>query len=228
MLHDPYTWHRVTIIDRVVESPHAVSIRTTLPTPYPFRPGQHAVVKVPLSNGTHSVRQYSFASSPHSAELWFTIVRSRGGAVSSWFVDTSRIGDHLEISQPFLGPLCQPLLSQQRVCMIAGGSGIVPIMSHLRDLRIAGADTSLTILYSTRSTEQCFQSELTPTRSHEIIIRRETDRDKRFIPDEIAAHLAPSDKVLICGSRSFVTAMRQTAEMVVPPTHISCEAFSLT
>ncbi|MFZ1812257.1 MAG: FAD-binding oxidoreductase [Candidatus Saccharimonadales bacterium] len=227
MILDPYTWHDATIAERTYESPDAVSLRVSLPSSYRYRPGQHAIVKLVLPDGTSTLRQYSFASSPRSGTVWLTIVRSPGGVVSSWAIDKAAVGDRLEVSQPFQGPLCQFVNPLRHVTMIAGGSGVVPIMSHLRDLRLRQQSTPITVLYSCRSAARCFETELVASAPHETIIRRETDLTTRFSPSEITAHITDDTTVFICGSRGFVTAMRDVVYKASPTTPIFAEAFSL-
>lgn len=228
MLLDPYTWHRVRIRQLVRESTDAVSFRVDVPPDYHYASGQHAIVRAQLPDGSMPMRQYSFSSSPLSGELWFTVVRTPDGMLSTWCVRDANIGGIIEISQPFNGPLAVHPTPGQRICMIGGGSGIAPLMSHLRTLRLDdGHHTDITLLYSTRSTSGCFAAELAP-RPHETIIRRETDMAGRFTDDELCSYAKDCDAVYICGSRQFVMAMRQALEPVIPSENVLSEAFSLT
>ena len=226
MILDPYTWHRLAITTVVRESPQAVSIAVQRPPGYDFAPGQHAVVRVTLPSGGRLMRQYSFASAPSDNTLWFTVIKTADGAVSTWFVDAATPGDRIEISQPFTGPLAQDLSIVTRCTLIAGGSGIAPIMSHLRTLRTLPKPPQVSLLYTTRRDTQCYKDELL-AHAHETIDGRLTDISPRFDPDEIRQATSGANVVLVCGSRQFVAQLRRILDPVVASDRIYSEAFSL-
>ena len=224
MLIEAYKFQTVRIVRIVREAEKAVSIQLERPVGYNFAPGQHAVVRVQLPDGIKLVRQYSFSSAPDSATICLTIVQEGDGIVSTWFNQTAMVGDTVELSQPFTGPLVQKL-PRTKVCMIAGGSGIAPLMSHLQ-LRRSAKFFNTVLLYSTRTDELCFVSKLTPLPGESIEIRL-TDRAPRFTPEEILHSIQGTDQILICGSRPFVLAMRAICEAQSPADKIHIEAFSL-
>lgn len=226
MILDPYTWHRLAITTVVRESPQAVSIAVQRPPDYDFAPGQHAVVRVALPGEGHLMRQYSFASAPSDNTLWFTVIKTADGAVSTWFVDTAKQGDRIEISQPFTGPLAQDLSTATHCALIAGGSGVAPIMSHLRTLRSLPKPPQVSLLYTTRGDAQCYKDELL-AQAHETIDVRLTDISPRFNPDEILQAASGANVVLVCGSRQFVTELRRVLDPIVASDRIYSEAFSL-
>ncbi len=225
MLVETYDFRPVRIEELVREAPNAVSVRLSTVMDYHFLAGQHAIVRVTLPDGTKLVRQYSYASAPSSGEIWLTIVQEPQGEVSTWFTGTAQVGTIIEISPPYNGPLVQKT-PRGKLCMIAGGSGIVPLMSHLRQLRLSKAETNIAVLYSTRSNERCFLEELSPLANEHITIRL-TDNEPRFSPEEILAAIDGTEEVFICGSRPFVIAMRKLSEQKLPQKAIHCEAFSL-
>lgn len=223
MLIDPYRFQPVKIERIVRESERAVSVCLELPNGYVFEPGQHAVVRVTMPSGAKLVRQYSFSAPVSSGKLWLTVVQEPDGQVSTWFTETAKAGDTVEVSHPFTGPLVQKY-PYERICMIAGGSGIAPLMAHIRVLR--QTKTPFTLLYSTRSDERCFKDELTPLPGEKIIIRL-TDTESRFNEEEITRELTKNSTVFICGSRPFAITMRGYCETVVPANKVYSEAFSL-
>lgn len=227
MLIDPYSWNTVRITNIVRESPDAVTLVTELPTDYTFRPGQHAIVRVTLKDGTQRLRQYSFAHSSHQHELHFTITRSPGGEVSSWCIDHATTKSILDISQPFTGPLDHDLSGYLRIGMVAGGSGVVPIMSHLRTLRHDNSQATIRLLYSTTSLQRCYASELAESNKNEHVLVRLTDTETRFTTSEIVHRMNDCDVILLCGSRQFVTAVQKICHDAYPGTPILAEAFSL-
>jgi ferredoxin-NADP reductase len=227
MLIDPYSWNTVRITNIVRESPDAVTLVTELPADYTFRPGQHAIVRVTLKDGSQRLRQYSFAHGPHGHELFFTITRSPGGEVSGWCIDHATTKSTIDISQPFTGPLDHDLSGYHRIGMIAGGSGIVPMMSQLHTLRHNNSRTNLNVLYSTVSAQRCYVSDLVNSRKDEHIHLRLTDTEPRFSPAEVLEQMKDCGIVLICGSRQFVTSMQGICHEAYPDTPTLAEAFSL-
>jgi len=111
--------------------------------------------------------------------------------------------------------------------LIAGGSGIAPLMSHLRGLRDRQTATPVTLLYSTRRSAACYIAELQTPRHNETIIIRYTDQAPRLTERDITQHLRKNSRVFICGSKSFVDVMRTYVSTKLPPEHIFSESFSL-
>lgn len=223
MLIDPYQFQTTGIEQIVRQATNAVSVQLTMPNGYTFELGQHAVLRVTMPDGSKLVRQYSFSAPTDTHELWFTIVKEPEGQVSSWFTDMAKAGDAVELSHPFTGSLVQENTRGQ-ICMIAGGSGIAPLIGFVRKLR--AEQTSFALLYSTRSNERCYEKELTPLPGEDITVRL-TDKAPRFSEPEIVNKLSADSHVFICGSRPFVLAMRSYCETIVPSDQIYSEAFSL-
>lgn len=224
MLLDPYQFQEVTISNIVHEAPEAVSITLTVPAGYHFVSGQHAVVRVSV-NGTKLTRQYSFSSAPSSKELRLTIVKTPGGAVSSWFIDRAKVGDVVEISKPFTGPLVQKN-PRDKICMIAGGSGIAPLMSILRENRLQPHPFPVQLLYTTRSTRRCFAEELARSAVHETIVVHISDT-ARFSPDVLKDTMDGCTMVYVCGSRHFVKYIQDWCKKARPSIIVYSEAFTL-
>jgi ferredoxin-NADP reductase len=223
MLIDPYQFQPTTIEAIIHEAKNAVSVKLATPPGYTFELGQHAVLRVTMPDGSRLVRQYSFSAPQATNELWFTVVKEPDGQVSGWFTDMAKVGDIIEISHPFTGPLVHKN-TRGDICMIAGGSGIAPLIGFVRQYRSEG--TPFTLLYSTRNDELCYKDELLPLPGEAILVRL-TDKESRFTHEDITRSLAATTTVLLCGSRPFVLAMREHCERIVSPTQILSEAFSL-
>ncbi len=226
MIIDPYTWQRVIIRRVIRESTHAVTLEVDRPRDYDYSPGQHAIMRLPLPGGQTIMRQYSYASAPFQPRLTFTIVQTPHGTASTWCNQQAHVGDTIEISQAFSGPLCHDFNQDSRYLMIAGGSGIAPLMSHIRQLRQATTPTSFTLLYSTRRDRRCFTDELAPRPSETIIVHC-TDTAPRLTPRDIHEYVPTATVVMICGSRGFVETMESSVKTLAPDLPILSEAFSL-
>lgn len=227
MIIDPYTWHDVKIMTIIREADQAVSLRLSMPDDYTFLPGQHAILRVTLPDNTSLMRQYSFASTPLSGEAWLSIVQTPGGQVSTWLVKNAHVGDKLQLSQPFAGPLQVEAITQpDRLCLIAGGSGIAPLMSILRHRRACKLyQTSL--IYSTRTNQQCYQQELRTIHPDEQITIRNTTNQARLNQHDIENICKRGKVVLVCGSRQFVNEIETMCSKLKPKPKLYSEAFSL-
>lgn len=111
-------------------------------------------------NGKQQIRQYSLTrSSDQSRHLEFAAKRVDGGQVSNYLADHIQVGDELTIMGR---PRCEFGLSGNhgKKLLIAGGVGITPIISMLRDLKTSGTQ-DVTLLYFNRSpSEIIFQQEI--------------------------------------------------------------------
>ncbi len=96
-----------------------------------FLPGQHLQVYVEIDGVRHS-RSYSLTNAPQAGgRIEFAVKRVPDGVVSTWLHQQVKVGDCLEVGQAFGStslPTSDPLL------LIAGGSGITPVLSWLRVL----------------------------------------------------------------------------------------------
>src|SRR5690242_4432641 len=95
-------------------------------------PGQHIDIRLTADDGYRAERSYSIASPPEDKLLTITVERVKDGEVSSYLLDELRVGDGLE----FRGPVGRYFIWTGSVggpiCLIAGGTGITPLMAMLR------------------------------------------------------------------------------------------------
>ncbi len=126
----------VRVTDRIQETPEAVSL--VLDAELPYRPGQFLTVRVPSSSGAGGeARCYSLAGSPHAGDpLRITVKRVPGGLGSGWLCQDVGIGDELEILPP-AGTFTPPDLDRD-LLLVAGGSGITPVLSVAKSALLAG------------------------------------------------------------------------------------------
>ncbi|MBR0911637.1 ferredoxin reductase [Bradyrhizobium japonicum] len=114
-------------------------------------PGQHVDIRLTAEDGYQAERSYSIASPPEEQLLTFTVDRVEDGEVSPYLLDELRVGDVLE----FRGPIGRHFIwSQARggpICLIAGGTGITPLMAMLRHRKRSRSYVPATLIYSARS-----------------------------------------------------------------------------
>ena len=115
------------------------------------RAGQHVDVRLTAEDGYQAQRSYSIASAPEDPRLAITVELLPDGEVSSYLVGELRPGDPLELRGPIGGYFVWEARMGGPLLLVAGGSGIVPLMSMLRHREAAGATVGARLVYSSRS-----------------------------------------------------------------------------
>jgi ferredoxin-NADP reductase len=155
-------WQIATLTDVRAETAKVKSFKLSLPDWTPHRAGQHYDVRLTAADGYQTQRSYSIASEPERrGEVDLTVERIEDGEVSSYMHDVLIKGDKLEVRGPIGGYFVWEASMREPLLLIAGGSGIVPLMSMLRHRRAAGARNPTRLLYSSRTFEDIiFRDEL--------------------------------------------------------------------
>ncbi|TDE26830.1 ferredoxin--NADP reductase [Actinomadura sp. 6K520] len=114
---------------------------------FSYRPGQFLTVRVPSGEGW-AARCYSLCSSPLTDDrLKVTVKRVDGGLGSNWICDNVTAGDVLEVLRP--AGTFTPSSLDDDLLLVAGGSGITPVMSILKSC-LAGGGGKIALLYANR------------------------------------------------------------------------------
>jgi ferredoxin-NADP reductase len=113
--------------------------------------GQHVDVRLTAPDGYSAVRSYSIASAPnHESRVGITVERLSNGEVSPYLTQEVAVGDQLELRGPIGGWFVWRTEQTEPIQLIAGGSGIVPLMSMIRSRVSAGSTAPFRLLYSVR------------------------------------------------------------------------------
>ena len=130
----------------------------------PHRAGQHYDIRLTAEDGYRAQRSYSIASEPQrEGEIDLTVELIENGEVSTFLHQSAVTGDRLEVRGPIGGYFVWEAVQGGPLLLIAGGSGVVPLMSMLRYRAAAHANVPTRLLYSSRSFD-------------DIIYRDELDR----------------------------------------------------
>jgi ferredoxin-NADP reductase len=87
--------------------------------------------------------------------------RIEDGEVSPYLTDELRAGDGLELRGPIGGWFAWEAREGGPLLLVAGGSGIAPLMAMIRHRQAVGNDTPVRLLFSSRSYEDVmFREEL--------------------------------------------------------------------
>src|SRR3954469_1798710 len=122
--------------------------------------GQHVDVRLTASDGYSAVRSYSIASAPNSERrVELTVERLPNGEVSPYLTQELAVGDRLELRGPIGGWFVWRTEQTEPIQLIAGGSGIVPLMAMIRSRALAGSTAPFRLLYSVREPEAVFYRE---------------------------------------------------------------------
>ncbi len=145
------SWQGGTVQDIRQETAAAVSIAIDLPGWAGHRPGQHVDVRLTAEDGYSAERSYSIASAPEPGRLELTVQRLAGGEVSPYLAGTLQPGYPFELRGPIGGWFVWDSARPGPVLLVAGGSGVVPLMSMIRSRAPAGSHAPFQLLYSVRS-----------------------------------------------------------------------------
>jgi ferredoxin-NADP reductase len=120
------------------------------------RPGQHVDVRLTAEDGYQSQRSYSIASAPRAGSIDLAVERIDDGEVSPYLAQDMQPGDVLELRGPLGGWFVWDVADGGPLWLIAGGSGVVPLMAMLRGRAAAGSDVPARLLLSARAERDVF------------------------------------------------------------------------
>jgi ferredoxin-NADP reductase len=148
-------WRVATVAQVRQETPRARTLTLAVPGWRGHRPGQHVDVRLVADDGYQAQRSYSIASAPEEAAVALTVDRLDDGEVSPYLCDVLRPGDGLEVRGPIGGYFVWDLAQGGPLFLVAGGSGIAPLMAMLRHHALADAaartNVPIRLLYSART-----------------------------------------------------------------------------
>jgi ferredoxin-NADP reductase len=157
-------WRLATVVDVVTETPRARTLVLDVPDWPGHRAGQHVDVRLTADDGYQAQRSFSIASPPEDARIALTVQRLEDGEVSPYLTDVLRAGDRLELRGPIGGYFVWEAALGGPLLLVAGGSGIVPLMAMLRhratalvaESMQARHDVPARLLYSARRWDDVF------------------------------------------------------------------------
>jgi ferredoxin-NADP reductase len=147
-------WQIATIQRIRQETPRVKTFTLALPARLPHRAGQHYDIRLTAPDGYQAQRSYSIASEPERREeIDLTVERIEDGEVSTYLHDVLIPGDQIEVRGPIGGYFVWEASMPDPLLLIAGGSGVVPLMSMIRHRRAAKSMMPTRLLYSSRKAE---------------------------------------------------------------------------
>jgi len=145
-------WQVATATAIRPETPRVKTFTFALPEWMPHRAGQHYDLRLTAEDGYQAQRSYSVASPPERrGEVDLTVERVEDGEVSTHLHEVLVAGDRLEMRGPIGGHFVWDAVRSEPLLLVAGGSGIVPLMSMLRHRLAAEANNPACLIYSSRT-----------------------------------------------------------------------------
>ncbi|HEY6469964.1 MAG TPA: ferredoxin reductase [Candidatus Dormibacteraeota bacterium] len=155
-------WRTAEVSELIGETAHARTVVMTVPGWPGHRAGQHLDVRLTADDGYQAQRSYSIASPPETGErVVITVERIDDGEVSPFLAGDLRVGDKLELRGPIGGYFVWDVSLGGPLLLIAGGSGVCPLMAMLRHRAARESAVPSRLLYSSRSQDDViYRSEL--------------------------------------------------------------------
>ncbi len=211
-------WQITTVIADEWQSPTSRSLRLALSEPFDALPGQHIDIRLTAEDGYSTARTYSLSDVRETRTVEVTIEKMPDGEVSPYLVDVIEVGEPLEISGPNGGWFTWNAADSSPVQLIAGGSGIAPLMAMLRSREVLAPATEFGLVYSVRSPDQVYYAtefaQLSDHRrldvylAHTRIAPEGVNRPAvRLTAAELSSWSIPPERgpmVFICGPNGFV------------------------
>jgi ferredoxin-NADP reductase len=238
----PLEWQIATITAIRPETPNVKTFTLTLPQWLPHRAGQHYDIRLTAPDGYQAQRSYSIASAPErTGEIELTVERLEDGEVSSYLHDVLVVGDQIEMRGPIGGYFVWEAGLGGPLLLIAGGSGVVPLMAMLRHRAAASSAVPTRLLYSSRTpADVIYRDELETLQAANsglAIVHTFTREQppgwrgyaRRIDPPmlrEVIGPLGQAPQTYICGPTLLVEgAANGLAQLGVPPAQIRTERF---
>ncbi|MGZ3624238.1 MAG: FAD-binding oxidoreductase, partial [Ktedonobacteraceae bacterium] len=144
-------WQPGAVIETQMETAQTKSLVLAVPNWIGHQAGQHVDVRLTAEDGYQAQRSYSIASPPEeTGHITLTVERLEDGEVSPYLVDELRVGDKLELRGPIGGYFVWEVHLGGPLLLVAGGSGIVPLMAMIRHRQRVRSHVATHLIYSSR------------------------------------------------------------------------------
>jgi len=239
-------WQIASITDIKLETAKIKTFTLALPAWTRHRAGQHYDLRLTAEDGYQTQRSYSIASEPErEGEVDITVERINDGEASTYLHDVLIKGDRIEARGPIGGYFVwEAGLSPAPLLLIAGGSGVVPLMSMIRHRAALRAKNPTALLYSARAFEEIiYYNELEKLRQansglqifHTLTRAQPADwkgyarRIDQEMLREVASPLGGAVQVFICGPTLMVeSAANGLVKIGIDSNQIRTERFGPT
>jgi ferredoxin-NADP reductase len=223
------TWCHGEVVEVEHPRPDAVILRLRVRDQPAFLPGQHYMIKLTADDGYSASRSYSVASAPDEDLLEFYVERLDDGEVSPYLAEDVEVGDRLQLRGPiggwFVWDGTAPAVG------IGGGTGVVPLVSMLREAGRHDLTDRLRLVAVARTFAELPYADELATGGATIALTREPTSDGRaagrLLDLDLEALVRPEATYYLCGSPGFAESASRllTEDLDVPPGAIRVERF---
>ena len=236
------TWHVADVVEVTAETPRVKTIAFDVPGWPGHRAGQHVDVRLTAEDGYQAQRSYSIASAPNGSGIELTVERLDDGEVSPYLTDELRPGDQLELRGPVGGYFVwEPSLGGP-LLLLAGGSGVVPLMAMIRLRAQSGSDADARLVFSSRGWDDIiYRQELEQLSGDGVTVVHTLTRSQppdwngyaRRVDAAMLAAVGPAPgerpHVYVCGPTPFVEGVATAlVQLGHEPDRIKTERFGPT
>jgi ferredoxin-NADP reductase len=144
------TWRVAEVVQIEGETATARTLGFQVPGWPGHLAGQHLDVRLTAEDGYSAQRSYSLAAPADGDFVELTVEHVPDGEVSPYLTEELRVGDQIEVRGPVGGWFVWRPASKAPVLLVAGGSGIVPLMAMIRERGKAGSRVPFRLVYSLR------------------------------------------------------------------------------
>ncbi|MFI7121564.1 2Fe-2S iron-sulfur cluster-binding protein [Amycolatopsis sp. NPDC049868] len=224
----------VTVAEVITETADARSIVFEIPAEhasvFAYAPGQFLTVRVPSERTGSVARCYSLSSAPHEDRVQVTVKRTADGYGSNWLCDNLQAGQEVQVLPP--AGVFSPASLDEDFLLLAGGSGITPVMSILKSALERGTG-KVVLLYANRDERSVIfareLADLAAKHADRLVVTHWLE-SLQGLPAEahLRALVAPytAYEAFICGPGPFMDAARTVLkELGLPRKRIHLERF---
>ncbi len=212
-------WQLGRVVDIVDETPRAKSLVLDVPGWAGHKAGQHVDVRLTAEDGYQAQRSYSIASPPEDRHLILTVERLEDGEISPYLTEVLQPGDQLELRGPIGGYFTWQVADGGPLLLIAGGSGIAPLMAMIRHRAAQRSTVPTRLLFSSRAFDEIiYRQELARLSAADPTLRVVHTLTRQQPPDwsgyrrridramlaEVAWTPAERPRAFICGPTALV------------------------
>lgn len=194
----------------------SILLRLELEKSIEFLAGQYVQLAIPATTQT---RAYSFSTKPGVDIVEFLIRNVPGGQMSRWLCEQAKPGDKMSFTGPsgsfYLRPVERPIL------MLAGGTGLAPLLSMLEVLAESGSTEKIHLIYGVTRDEDLVETQrldalaktLTNFQWKSCVADPESAHPyKGYVTDHLGGTPVEAEAcdVYLCGPPPMVEAVRQS------------------
>lgn len=217
------SWRVAEVVDLVAETPRATTVVFDVPGWPGHRAGQHVDVRLTAEDGYQAQRSYSISSAPDgSSRIALTVVRIEGGEVGQYLAGELQRGHQIELRGPIGGYFVWEPECGGPVMLVAGGSGLAPLMAMMRLHARARSQADMRLLTASCDWEDTlFREELRRLVGHgRVVVHTLTQSQPpgwtghaRRVDAQMLAELGPDPaeqpQVYVCGPTPFVESVAE-------------------